>query len=498
MKKIVVLFAILIFVIAACQQTAEPAPVAQVQEATSTGEPTPEATATMAPTNSPTPQATATETATAVPTAAPTAEPTIEPTPSPVELVLSITGDHNSLNDPSGMDLDAQGNLYVADTLNHRIQKFDNDGQFLVTWGSEGSGDGQFNFIWGDPNHNLALGDVAIDGQGNVYVADGGNARIQKFDSEGNFLTKWGSQGSGDGQFIRPMDLTVDQDGNVYVIDDRSSPPGRIQKFDSNGNFLARFGEGLFADPGGITIDGQGNLYATDWARGTILKLDNNGGLLATWGSYGSADGEFFGPLGIELDDQGNIYVVDSRNGRVQKLDSNGNFLFEWGRFREPYGIRIDDDGSIYVSDYLNDRIQKFRLLPIPNGSTAELRATEVPSTPTDEPLPEVSVESLTGLWTQSEGVGEGNNWLLFNADGSYEARHGPSFETGVPVLEGTYRVESGVITLLDVDECPEGGEQYDVAFITPERIRFDLKMLCAPPGLLPETPVWMRFEAAS
>jgi DNA-binding beta-propeller fold protein YncE len=363
---LVILFLALSLWLVACQTTVEPTPIAQVQEPAATDIPAPEPTAV----STPTPEATATAAATTAPTDEPTVEPTdeptVEPTPGLVELVLSITGDPNPLNDPSGMALDAQGNLYVADTLNHRIQVFDSDGQFLATWGSEGSGDGQFNFIYGDPNHNLALGGVAIDGQGNVYVADGGNARIQKFDSEGIFLTKWGSLGSEDGQFTRPMDLTIDQDGNVYVIDDRSTPRGRIQKFDSEGNFLARFGEGLVGDPGGITIDGQGNLYVTDVAGGTILKLDNNGELLATWGGSGTADGQFNGPGGIELDSEGNLYVVDVFNGRIQKLDSNGNFLFKWGRFREPYGVRVDGEGNIYISDYLNDRIQKYRLTTPP------------------------------------------------------------------------------------------------------------------------------------
>jgi DNA-binding beta-propeller fold protein YncE len=309
--------------------------------------------------------------ATTAPT--PTAMPapstsTVEPASGPVSYVWSITGDPDPLNQPSGLALNAQGNLYVADTLNHRIQKFDSEGRFLTAWGDEGSDEGQFNFIWGDPFHNLAVGGVAVDGQGNVYVADSGNFRVQKFDGRGNFLTQWGSQGNGDGQFSRPADLTVDQQGNVYVIDDRSDPPGRIQKFDGNGNFLVRFGEGLFADPGLIAVDERGNLYVPDVARGTVLKLDTSGELLATWGGPGSREGRFRGPLGIALDGQGNIYVVDSGNGRIQKLNSQGEFVLQWGavgdgdgQFREPYGIRIDSEGNVYVSDYLNNRVQKFR-----------------------------------------------------------------------------------------------------------------------------------------
>ena len=94
-------------------------------------------------------------------------------------------------NAPSGVAVDSSGNVYVADTDNHRIQKFNSSGGFITKWGSSGSGDGQFNYPYG----------VAVDSSGNVYVADTSNDRIQKFNSTGGFITKWGSYGSGDGQF---------------------------------------------------------------------------------------------------------------------------------------------------------------------------------------------------------------------------------------------------------------------------------------------------------
>jgi predicted DNA-binding antitoxin AbrB/MazE fold protein len=119
---------------------------------------------------------------------------------------------------PEGVALDTSGNVYVADRVNHRIQKFTSDGTFLTTWGSQGSGDGQFDFPYG----------VAVDASGNVYVADIYNYRIQKFTSYGTFLTKWGSLGSGDGQFANPMGVAVDSSGNVYVADTWNH---RIQKF---------------------------------------------------------------------------------------------------------------------------------------------------------------------------------------------------------------------------------------------------------------------------
>jgi DNA-binding beta-propeller fold protein YncE len=97
-------------------------------------------------------------------------------------------------NGHSYIAVDSSGYVYVADIYNYRIQKFDADGNFITKWGSEGTGDGQFY----GPNG------IAVDSRGNVYVADSYNNRIQKFDSNGNFITKWGSEGTGDSEFYYP------------------------------------------------------------------------------------------------------------------------------------------------------------------------------------------------------------------------------------------------------------------------------------------------------
>jgi len=123
----------------------------------------------------------------------------------------------------SSVGVDGSGHVFVADTYNNRrIQKFKNNGIFVTKWGSPGSGDGQFG--GGGPKG------VAVDGSGNVFVADLGNNRIQEFTNTGTFLTKWGSPGSGDGQFYGgfPAGVAVDGSGNVFAADPGNS---RIQIF---------------------------------------------------------------------------------------------------------------------------------------------------------------------------------------------------------------------------------------------------------------------------
>jgi DNA-binding beta-propeller fold protein YncE len=109
--------------------------------------------------------------------------------------------------------------VYVVDAGNFRIQKFDGSGNFLLAWGSQGSGPGQF----------LDAAYIAVDSLGNVYVTDGRNSCVQKFDSSGNFITQWGSQGSGPGQFNMPRGVAVDSSGNVYVTEAINQ---RVQKFE--------------------------------------------------------------------------------------------------------------------------------------------------------------------------------------------------------------------------------------------------------------------------
>ena len=124
----------------------------------------------------------------------------------------------------SGIAVDMSDNVYVIDSNNYRIQKFDSNGNFMMKWGSNGTDDGQF----GESRFGGPFSHLSIDTSRNVYMADSGNDRIQKFDSNGNFITKWGSKGSGDGEFLGPQNVVVDKTGNVYVADNGNY---RIQVF---------------------------------------------------------------------------------------------------------------------------------------------------------------------------------------------------------------------------------------------------------------------------
>jgi len=238
---------------------------------------------------------------------------------------------------PSGIATDPLGNVYVADPSSHRIQKFTADGTFVDKWGSHGSGDGQFRYP----------GDVATDAAGNVYVADGGNDRIQKFTSDGAFVTKWATDGSGNGESYGLAALATDAAGNVYAGEAGPMNIGyeqlgnRVQKFTSDGAFITKWGgvgsaNGQFNSATGIATDAAGNVYVADELNDRIQKFTSDGVFIAKWGSRGSGDGQFYHPVGIATDPAGNVYVVEASvgplsNDRIQKFTSDGVFIAKWG-----------------------------------------------------------------------------------------------------------------------------------------------------------------------
>jgi uncharacterized protein (TIGR03663 family) len=270
---------------------------------------------------------------------------------------------------PKGLATDSDGNTYVVDSQNHRIQKFDAEGNFVTAWGSFGQEPGQLSEPWGitaDPEGNVYVADtwnhrvlrftsdgqlitywgvyqdtggqllepqgmfygprdIAIDPDGNLYVTDTGNKRIQKFDPEGNPLGQWGGAGPETGQFQEPVGLAIDSQGKIYVADTWNQ---RIQVFDQEFQFLRQWpvqgwmGESLVNKPY-LAVDGEGHVYTTDPEGSRVLVFGEDGDLLATWGKYGTDETSFDLPTGIAVDEAGNVYVTDSNNHRIMKFTPN-------------------------------------------------------------------------------------------------------------------------------------------------------------------------------
>jgi DNA-binding beta-propeller fold protein YncE len=237
---------------------------------------------------------------------------------------------------PTGIDIDSQGNIYLADEHRNDVQVWDKDHHFVRKWGSLGNGDSQMNRPAG----------VALDSQDNVVVADGLNNRILKFTSDGKLLARWGSAGSGDGQFNMPWGVGVDGQDNVYVADWRND---RVQKFSSEGTYRATFGSsgsdtGQLKRPADVAVDTIGNVYVADWGNERVSVFEADGYPLTTligdadlsrWGGeYISANEDiirgrqvaadmtpekrFWGPTGVAVDKAGHVLVVESCRHRVQ------------------------------------------------------------------------------------------------------------------------------------------------------------------------------------
>lgn len=263
---------------------------------------------------------------------------------------------------PSGIAVDSSNTVYIADTYNHVIKKYASDGTYLATIGVQGTGPGQLK----SPQA------VALDSSGNVYVADTVNNRIQKFSASGQPLWQVGESGSGNGQFNQPQGISVDSSGSVYVSDTGNN---RVQKFVVSGDtvsYSTQWGSQGSATnqlntPGQIHANSDGMIYLADKGNHRILVFSNTGVYSATLGVNGQGNGQFSLPTGVAKDSKGYVYVADTSNDRIQQLTTGGTFVKQLavagstnGSFRSPLGIVRDAAGNFYVADTANHRIQKF------------------------------------------------------------------------------------------------------------------------------------------
>ena len=216
----------------------------------------------------------------------------------------SLSGDEK-LQMPVALTL-VGGNIYVVDSVLHKVCVFDKDGGFVFSFGAEQLQRPSGIAYW-------PTGEK-------IYVADTAGHRINIFSKDGKFSGKIGSRGLNAGLFNFPTHLWVDKEGKLYVSDTLNY---RIQIFDSDGKFLRMFGQhgdrpGYFAHPSGIATDSLGNIYVTDRQFENVQIFDGNGRILMAFGEEGGELGEFWLPGGIYIDGRNRIYIADSFNKRIQ------------------------------------------------------------------------------------------------------------------------------------------------------------------------------------
>jgi len=258
---------------------------------------------------------------------------------------------HGSFRHPSDVAVTSEGDMWVVDLENARLEKFGGSGEYLAQISTAGIG-------------------VATDAEGNVWVADN-SGQIKKFDEEGELLLSFGSWGSGPSQFKDPVGIGTDAEGNVWVADAVAS---RIQEFNESGEFLREagshgYGEAQFLEPVAVDVGPSGDVFVADRLRDRVTVFDDEGNFVRQFGSEGDGPGQFVLLGAIAVDAEGNVWTGDERNYRVQEFNESGEFLGEFGapgagegkfNFVPPIGLTTDAEGNVWVADSGNDRIQKW------------------------------------------------------------------------------------------------------------------------------------------
>jgi len=261
---------------------------------------------------------------------------------------------------PMGICFDKNGNMFVADTENCRVQVIKKNGSFshLVGSGKQGSGKGELS----NPT------DCGVDSQGFLYVVDSGNNRLSVFTVQGKFVKTIGKEGKGEGEFMNPRKICLTKDNYLLITD---SDNNRVQIFDARGNFLRVVGgsdqavEGQLKQPVGIACDSHGLIYVTQMKPAAIKVFAFDGGYIGQFGKEGKAKGELLGPSDVTVDAQGGIIVSEWGNCRISIFDERGHYHGKYGKRGTKYGefdgpccVELNQEGRLVVVDTWNHRIQ--------------------------------------------------------------------------------------------------------------------------------------------
>jgi sugar lactone lactonase YvrE len=216
---------------------------------------------------------------------------------------------------------------------------------------------------WPDLPSNIKWGQVIgvdIDAQGNIWVFHRSNPPILEFDPSGKLLTSFGTD-----MFVQAHGLAIDSQGNIWVSDaqGKDGKGQQVFKFSRDGKVLMTLGKAGVAGEGPDTFNGptdvvvakNGDIFVADGhdpdSNGRVVKFSKDGKFIKAWGKHGAGPGEFSTPHSIAMDSRGRLYVADRSNSRIQIFDQNGKFVAEWKQFGRPSGLFIDKNDMIYVAD---------------------------------------------------------------------------------------------------------------------------------------------------
>lgn len=308
---------------------------------------------------------------------------------------------------PTGVAVDASGDVWVADGYGSKVEKFSSSGSWLASYGSFGSEEGEFDEPVG----------VAINrSTGDIYVADQNNNRVVELSEEGHWVRSWTG---GEGEFHEPNGIAVDAKGNVWVTDYGDD---RVEEFDGEGHFERQFGTvgsgpGEFYGPSGVVV-ANGLVYVTDLNNARLEGFDEEGDYEGEVGGWGFGVGGFMYPGGLAADASGNIYVADIGNDRIQQLEEYGSFRSFFGtaghgpgQMEEPEDVAIAPSGAIYVTDSGNNRVEQWA----PAGKPDE----ETPVSVNGQVLDGQTLTAGTGVWTAAPAPSYAYQWERCNRAGT-------------------------------------------------------------------------------
>ena len=290
--------------------------------------------------------------------------------------------------------------LWVLDSGNDRVERFNGEAHYVSQFGSEGSGSGQF--AWPTA--------LAVDAHGDLWVVDSGNNRVEEFNEEGTFLKAIGSEGSGPGQFRWPIAIAIDSHGDLWVLDYEN---GRVEEFNEGGEYVRQFGsegsgDGQFKSAEGIAVDSHDHVWVADGGNARVEEFDDEGEYLQSITGTPETASDLSGVDDLAFDASGNIWMSVPWQA-VKEFSSEGHYIGrigtegETGAFQWPEGLMINAEGDIWVADASAAHVEKWKIHEVPTN-------TAVPQI-VGEPVIGTTLRARTGAWEGSQPLSYAYQW---------------------------------------------------------------------------------------